>query len=94
MEQMSDLQSYIAGRKASDSEFAADYDSGYEDFKFGMLLKTLRQEEGVTQDELARRLHTKKSVVSRIENHSGDVRLSTLVRAAAALGKKVRVAVY
>jgi ribosome-binding protein aMBF1 (putative translation factor) len=90
---MSDLQAYIAERKKTDAEFAAGDDTGYEDFKFGVLLKTLRQEEGMTQEELARKMRTKKSVISRIENHSADVRLSTLMRVAEIFGKKIQVAI-
>jgi len=32
----------------------------------------------MTQEEVARRLGTKKSVISRIETHAEDIRLSTL----------------
>jgi transcriptional regulator with XRE-family HTH domain len=40
----------------------------------------------LTQEEVARRLDTKKSAISRIENHAADIRLSTLDRYARALG--------
>ena len=58
---MSDLQSYIAKRKAGDPEFAKDYDKGYEDFKIGVKLKIAREEAGLTQEQLALKLKTKKS---------------------------------
>ncbi|MEK6411086.1 MAG: hypothetical protein AABN34_29545 [Acidobacteriota bacterium] len=32
----------------------------------------------MTQDVVARRLRTKKSAISRIENHAEDIRLSTI----------------
>jgi len=35
--------------------------------------------------------HTKKSAISRLENHAKDVRLSTVARVARALGKAVRI---
>ncbi len=88
---MSDLQKYIAKRKESDAEFAQDFDSGYQAFKFGELLKAARKESGLTQDALAEILHTQKSAISRIENHSDDVKLSTLEKFAAALGKRVEI---
>jgi transcriptional regulator with XRE-family HTH domain len=47
----------------------------------------------MTQDELARRLRTKKSVISRMENHAEDVRVSTLERVAAVYGKRVHIAI-
>jgi transcriptional regulator with XRE-family HTH domain len=40
---------------------------------------------------LAVKLHTRKSAISRIENHAQDIRLSTLQRIAAILGKKIHV---
>jgi HTH-type transcriptional regulator / antitoxin HipB len=55
------------------------------------LLKEARKNAGLTQDELALKLHTQKSAISRIENHSDDVKLSTLERFATALGKKLEI---
>ena len=88
---MSDLQEYLKKRKATDPEFAEGYDEGYEAFKFGVLLKEARKEAGLTQLDLADKLHTQKSAISRIENHSEDVKLSTLERFASALGKKLEI---
>lgn len=86
---MSDLQKYIEKRKTRDPEFAKNYDSGYEQFKIGVMLKQARQEVGFTQEELAARLHTKKTAISRIENHAEDIKLSTLENFAMALGKRL-----
>jgi ribosome-binding protein aMBF1 (putative translation factor) len=86
---MSDLQKYIKKRKASDPEFARDFDSGYEQFKIGVMLKQAREEAGLTQEELAGRLHTKKTAISRIENHAEDIKLSTLERFAEAIGRRL-----
>ena len=88
---MSDLQKYIKNRKSRDPKFAKDYDSGYEQFKIGALLKQAREEAGLTQQELAARLNTKKSAISRIENHAEDIKLSTLEKFANALGKELRL---
>lgn len=88
---MSDIRKYVAKRKSNDRLFAKNFDKGYNDFKIGVLLRQAREEVGVTQEELARRLHTKKSAVSRIEQHAHDIRLSTIERFAAALGKKFRI---
>jgi ribosome-binding protein aMBF1 (putative translation factor) len=86
---MSDLQKYIKKRKARDPEFAKEFDSGYEQFKIGVMLKQAREDAGLTQEELARRLHTKKTAISRIENHAEDIKLSTLERFAEALGRRL-----
>ncbi len=86
---MSDLTRYSKGRAARDPEFAEGLESGYEEFKVGVLLRRAREEAGLTQEELAARLETKKSAISRIENHAGDIRLSTLERYAKALGRQL-----
>ena len=88
---MSDLKKYVAARKKRDKKFAEGYDEGYEQFKVGVVLRQAREEAGLTQEELARRLHTKKTAISRIENHAEDIKLSTLERVASALGKKLEV---
>ncbi len=90
---MSDLQRYIKKRKSRDPNFAENFDSGYEQFKIGVLLKQAREEAGLTQEELAKRLNTKKSAISRIENHAEDIKLSTIEKFANALGKKLRLEV-
>jgi HTH-type transcriptional regulator/antitoxin HipB len=46
---------------------------------------------GLTQEELAIRLKTQKTAISRIENHAEDIKLSTLDRVAKALGKRLQV---
>lgn len=86
---MSDLQKYIKRRKARDAEFADGFDSGYEQFRIGVLLKQARLEAGITQEELASRLRTKKAAISRIENHAEDIKLSTLEKFAEAIGKRL-----
>ena len=53
------------------------------------MLRQARESAGLTQEELARRLNTRKTAISRIENHAEDIKLSTLERVAAALGKQV-----
>ena len=88
---MSDLKKYIDKRKRKDNNFVKGYDEGYEQFKVGVMLKEARLSAGLTQDELAERLHTKKTAISRIENHAEDIKLSTLERVAAAVGKHLQV---
>jgi transcriptional regulator with XRE-family HTH domain len=55
------------------------------------MLRQAREKAGITQETIARKLRTKKSAISRIENHSEDIRLSTLEKYAKALGKRLRV---
>ena len=70
-----------------------NYEVGYLEFKIGVLLRQAREEAGLTQEEVARKLNTQKSAISRIENRAEDVRLSTLRKYARAVGKKLHFSV-
>ena len=88
---MSDVKRYIQKRAERDTEFANNFGEGYADFKIGVILRQAREEAGLTQEELAQRMRTKKSAISRIENHADDVRLSTLRRYADAVGANLQI---
>ena len=90
---MSDLKQYVEKRRARDAEFAENYETGYLEFKIGILLRQAREQAGLTQEQVAQKLNTKKSAISRIENHAEDVRLSTLGKYAKVLGKKLHLSV-
>jgi ribosome-binding protein aMBF1 (putative translation factor) len=90
---MSDLRVYIENRKKSDPEFSENFVEGYQEFKLGAMLRQAREEAGLTQEELARRINTKKTAISRIENHAEDIKLSTLEKMAKALGKQLTISV-
>ena len=83
---------YISSKIKADKDFEKEFYLGYEDFKIGAMIKEMRLENGMTQEQLAEKLNTKKSVISRMENHSEDIRLSTLQKVAAVFGKQLRVA--
>jgi HTH-type transcriptional regulator / antitoxin HipB len=88
---MSDTKRYIQKRAERDPEFAENYEVGYADFKIGVILRQAREAAGLTQDEVAQKLQTKKSAISRIENHANDVRLSTIQRYAEAVGANLQI---
>ena len=88
---MSDLKKYVENRVLKDAVFAEGYAEGYANFKLGILLRQAREAAGLTQEELAERLGTPKSTISKIENHAEDVRLTLLRRYAEALGKNLYV---
>lgn len=90
---MDDLDKYVEKRKSMSPKFAQKYENGYEQFKIGVLLKQARLEAGLTQAQVATKLKTGKSAISRIENHAEDIRLSTLVNYAQALGKSLKLEV-
>ena len=88
---MSDLKKYIEKRKATNPEFAEGFEEGYENFRIGILLKQARLEAGLTQDEVATAIGTRKTAISRLENHVQDVKLSTVEKYVKALGKRIEI---
>lgn len=90
---MSDLKKYISNRKAVDAVFNENYEEGYQAFKIGVLLRQAREASGLTQEQIAEKLNTKKSAISRIENHVEDIKLSTLEKFASVLGCKIEVSI-
>jgi DNA-binding XRE family transcriptional regulator len=56
------------------------WEQEFEAFRLGILLEEARIKLGMTQDELAKKCGTNKSYISRIENNSSDIRLSTLMK--------------
>ena len=55
-----------------------ELEAGYENFKIGALIHDARLEKGMTQEELAEKVGTTKSYISKIENNIKEARLSTL----------------
>ena len=53
-------------------------DKGYEEFKLGFMVREARIKSGLTQQELADKVGTSKSYISKIENNIKEVRISTL----------------
>lgn len=57
-----------------------ELEAGYEHFKIGALIHEARMVKGLTQEELAYKVGTTKSYISKIENNLKEVRISTLQR--------------
>lgn len=62
-------------------------------FIIGEQLKDERLKAGLTQEELADKIGTKKSFISRVEKGRADIQLSTLVKVFRGLGRQVCVKV-
>ncbi len=62
------------------TEKRESFEEGFEAFKLGVMLQELRKENGLTQEQLAKKCGTTKTYISRIENNASDIRLSTLMR--------------
>jgi len=69
------------------------FDVEAEAFCLAECLKEQRRLAGLTQEELASKIGTKKSYISKIENGHVDIQLSTLFRIFAGLGKRVSLTV-
>ncbi|MCD8267016.1 MAG: helix-turn-helix transcriptional regulator [Parabacteroides sp.] len=64
-----------------------------ETFILAERLKEERLKAGLTQEQLAEKIGTKKSYISRLENGKCDVQLSTLYKIFRGLGKQISVTV-
>ena len=62
------------------SELREAFEEGFEVFRLGVMLQELRKNQGMTQEQLAKKCGTTKTYISRIENNASDIRLSTLMR--------------
>lgn len=84
-EELLDIKYGKIGNKRRDSfEEKAQY------FVISEMLKEARREANLTQQQLAEKVGTKKSYISRLENGKCDIQLSTLYRIfEEGLGKKI-----
>lgn len=62
------------------SESREEYNHRAHMFVVSGMLKAARTEADITQEELAARIGTNKSYISKIENGKGNIQYSTLVR--------------
>ena len=74
-------------------EVREEYESLSADYGLRKKLIRLRKGAGLTQEELAEMLHTKKSNISRLENVSSKIspKLSTIEEYAKAVGYKLEI---
>ena len=64
------------GKRGTDAR--ENLEEGYKAFKIGYMLKEARKKSGMTQQELAEKVGTTKSYISKIENNIKEARISTL----------------
>lgn len=78
----------IGTKKRDEFDLKAQY------FVISEILKEARREANMTQQQLAEKVGTKKSYISRLENGKCDIQLSTLYRIFEdGLGKKISLLV-
>ena len=70
-----------------------EFDKETQAFCLAETLKEERLRAGLTQQQLAERIGTKKTYISRLENGKADIQLSTLYRIFEGLGKRVALTI-
>ena len=56
----------------------------------GELIKKAREKQNLTQDELGKLIGVQKAQISRLENHTGNVTLTTVLKVFTALKAKLK----
>ena len=59
----------------------------------GDMIKAARKEQNLTQEQLGKLIGVQKAQISKIENNTKDVRLSTILKVFNALKAKVRMTI-
>src|SRR5487761_828522 len=84
-----ELDEFIAERAKSNPAFPAMVDEALAARELLRELTQARIEQGLSQTVVAARMDSSQSVVARIERGDRDVRISTLARYAAAVGRQI-----
>ncbi len=79
------------GKVGSDTR--EKFDRETEAFCLAQTLKEERKRAGLTQEELAEKIGTKKTYISRLENGKADIQLGTLFRIFEGLGRRVSLTI-
>ncbi len=69
------------------------FDADAAAFCLAETLKEERLKAGLTQQQLAERIGTKKTYISRLENGKADVQLNTLFRIFEGLGRRISLTI-
>jgi DNA-binding XRE family transcriptional regulator len=71
-----------------------EYEAKANYFVISEMLKKARKEAHITQEQLAEKIGTKKSYISRLENGKADIQVSTLHKIfETGLGRKIRLTI-
>ncbi|MEY4804184.1 MAG: hypothetical protein RL331_703 [Bacteroidota bacterium] len=77
------------------TETRTAYEEKAQAFRVGILLKEARKDMKLTQAQLAQKIGTKKSYISRVERGFCDIQVATLQRIIEkGLGKKLEISIY
>lgn len=81
----------VKGKLMKDKEFKAEYNKLKPRYEVISQIIETRNEQQITQEELALRVGTKKSNISRLESGSYNPSLDFLVKVATSLGKEIYI---
>ena len=70
-----------------------EFDKETEAFCLAQTLREERIRAGLTQEQLAEKIGTKKTYISRLENGKADVQLTTLFRIFEGLGRRISLTI-
>lgn len=85
------FQDFLEKERKND-KFSKAFDEEEAYTSVAIQIARLRERQGLTQGELAKRLHTTQQTISRLENpHNNSYSLRTLIRVAQVLNKKLKI---
>ncbi|MEX1191396.1 MAG: helix-turn-helix transcriptional regulator [Brumimicrobium sp.] len=86
------IKDEVYGKKGTSRRDELNRD--FESFKIGLLLKKAREEQHLTQEQLAELVGKKRTYISRIENDGSNITLKTLYDIVEkGLGGKVNISI-
>ncbi len=88
LEELLDVEYGVKGTRSRDK-----FDEETRAFCLAQTLKEERHRAGLTQEQLAEKIGTQKTYISRLENGKADVQLSTLFRIFEGLGRQVSLTI-
>ncbi len=90
---MKTLDQFEKEQNAKYPDFSAQVAEELERLEISDNLKAARKAAGMTQAEVAGRMHVNRSYVAQFESGPQNVKVSTLIRYTAAIGKRMRLEV-
>ncbi len=82
---------HLKNQLMQDAEFAAEYEKLRPRYEVISQIIESRKENNMTQEDLARKIGTQKSNVSRLESGAYNPSLDFLIKVARALGKDLKI---
>lgn len=88
---LDEVKDEFLGKKGTPDRDKYEYDLKME--MLGELIKQTRKERNLTQEQLGELIGVQKAQISRLENHTGNVTLSTILKVFSSLKAKIKIQV-